>query len=73
VPFGNDKYKMRILPGGCRVFNGISSINATTAFFWTSTLNGEEGYYRYIDSKKKTIFRQHTHAQYGMSIRCVKD
>ena len=73
VPFGNDKYKMRILPAGCRLFNGIPSINGTTAFFWTSTLNGSEGYYRYIDSKKKTIFRQHTHAQYGMSIRCVKD
>jgi hypothetical protein len=30
-------------------------------------------YYRYFDYKKKSIYRQHTYAQYGMSIRCVKD
>ena len=73
IPFGNDKYKMKILPTGCKLFNGKSSIDGNVAFFWTSTLSGEEAWYRYFDYKKKTIFRQHTYAQYGMSIRCVKD
>lgn len=74
VPFGNDKYQMRVLPAGCKLFNGISSINANMAFFWTSTAKGtEEACYRYFDAKKKTIFRQYAHEQYGMSVRCVKD
>ncbi len=74
VPFGNDKYQMKILPAGCKLFNGISAVNeANTAFFWTSTLNGTKAWYRYFDAKKKSIFRQVAHAQYGMSIRCVKD
>jgi uncharacterized protein (TIGR02145 family) len=73
VPFGNDKFQMKILPAGCILFNGISSIEGMTAFFWTATLKGSEAWYRYFDSKKKSIFRHYTHTQYGMSIRCVKD
>jgi uncharacterized protein (TIGR02145 family) len=73
VPFGNDRYQMKILPAGCKTFNGIASVNANMAFFWTSTLNGSEAWYRYFDAKKKSIFRQLAHVQYGMSVRCVKD
>ena len=73
VPFGNDKFQMRILPAGCKLFNGISSMNSNTAFFWTSTVMGSEAWYRYFDSKKKSIFRHYTHVQYGMSVRCVKN
>jgi uncharacterized protein (TIGR02145 family) len=73
VPFGNDKYKMKILPAGCKLFNGVSSTNGKTAFFWTSSKKDEEAWYRYFDYQKKSIFRQYTHIQYGMSVRCVKD
>jgi uncharacterized protein (TIGR02145 family) len=73
VPFGNNKYLMNVLPAGCKLFNGISSVNGNMAFFWTSSLNASQAWYRYFDAKKKTIFRQVAHVQYGMSVRCVKD
>jgi len=73
VPFGSNKYKMNVLPSGCKLFNGQSSTNGNAAFFWTSTKIADEAYYRHFDYKQKTIYRQHTYNQYGMSIRCVKD
>lgn len=73
VPFGSGKYKMNVLPAGCKLFDGSNSVNSNMAFFWTSTMEGNQGYYRYFDYKKKTVYRQRTYAGYGMSVRCVKN
>lgn len=73
VPFGNDQFQMKVLPAGCKLFNGKSSIDGNKAFFWTSTTIGDQACYRYFDYQKKKIFRQYTYNQYGMSVRCVKD
>ena len=71
--FGTGKYGFEALPGGCRLFNGMRSSEGNMAFWWTSTSNDTDAYYRYIDANKKQIFRQKTNKNYGMSIRCVKN
>jgi len=71
--FGTDEFGFNAKPGGCRVFNGEINLQGNTAFWWTSSTDGNEGWYRYIDANQTRIFRQHTYKGYGMSIRCVKN
>jgi uncharacterized protein (TIGR02145 family) len=71
--FGTNEVGFSALPGGVRVIDGFTNTSQTTAFWWTSTLESNKAYYRYIDFQHKNIFRQSTYPQYGMSIRCVKD
>ena len=73
VLFGTNEFLFDAKPGGCRLFNGQTNIQGNTAFWWTSTPNGNEAWYRYIDANQNRIFRQHTYKGYGMSIRCVKN
>jgi uncharacterized protein (TIGR02145 family) len=73
VLFGSDDYGFNAKPGGCRLFNGQWNAQGNTTFWWTSSSNGNEGFYRYIDANQTRIFRQHTYKGYGMSIRCVKN
>jgi len=71
--FGSNSSGFTALPGGCRVFDGKFQASSNSAFWWTSSTNKEQVYYRNIDSKMRTIFRHFTYKQYGFSIRCVKD
>ena len=71
--FGTNSSGFSALPGGCRLFNGISFSNSNSAFWWTATENENQVYYRNIDSKKKSIYRSITYKKYGFSVRCVKD
>ena len=73
IAFGLNTYGFSAFPSGCRVFNGSINSEKNTAFWWTSTPENSEAWYRYIDGQQKQIFRQHTYKQYGFSIRCVKD
>ena len=73
VAFGSDLYGFAALPGGCRLQNGFTNTEKNTAFFWSSSADGNQAWYRYLDAQKKTIFRQKTYRSYGMSIRCIKD
>jgi uncharacterized protein (TIGR02145 family) len=73
VLFGTDEFGFNAKPGGVRVFDGEMNFQGNTAFWWTSSANGNEGWYRYIDANQTRIFRQHTYKGYGMSIRCVKN
>jgi len=73
VAFGSDLYGFAALPGGCRLQNGFTNMEKSTAFFWTSGNTGNQAWYRYLDAQKKSIFRQQTNRSYGMSIRCIKD
>ncbi len=59
--------------GSCRVFNGLWGDVTHTAFWWTSTLNGNEAWYRSLDYNKSNVFRYYGPENYGFSIRCVKD
>ena len=73
ILFGTDEFGFNAKPGGCRLFNGETNMQADVAFWWTATTIGNEGWYRYIDANQTRIFRQHTYKGYGMSIRCVKN
>lgn len=73
LAFGSDLYGFAALPGGCRLQNGFTNTEKNTAFFWSSSADGNQAWYRYLDAQKKTIFRQKTYRSYGMSIRCIKD
>ena len=73
IAYGSDLYGFAALPGGCRLQNGYTNQEKSTAFFWSSSSVGNIAWYRYLDAQKKTIFRQQTYRSYGMSIRCIKD
>ena len=73
LAFGSNLYGFSALPGGCRLQNGFTNTEKNTAFFWSSSADGNQAWYRYLDAQKKTIFRQKTYRSYGMSIRCIKD
>jgi uncharacterized protein (TIGR02145 family) len=64
------------LAGSCRLPDatwGDPGLFAT-GFWWTATEKTEDkSYYRYLDYKTKTIFRNYAYKTYGMSVRCVKD
>ena len=73
IVFGTNESGFSALPGGCRLFNGEINNQSNCAFWWTSTADNNEAWYRYIDRNNKKIFRQHTYQKYGLSIRCIKD
>ena len=71
--FGTDEFGFNAKSGSCRLFNGEINYQGNTAFWWTASTDGNEGWYRYIDANQTRIFRQHTYKGYGMSIRCIKN
>ena len=61
---------------GCRMFSGeFSNPNGPgfMGFWWTSSSNGDEAWYRHLDYKNANVFRFYGPKKYGFSIRCVKD
>ncbi len=77
IPFGDvwatNESGFSALPGGCRFFDGTKGDGDAkqTGFWWSSTLQGDQVWYRYLDYKNKNIFRYHGPKAYGFSIRCV--
>ncbi len=71
--YGTDEFGFNALPAGCRLFDGRRDVSGRTAFWWTSTSNEDEFWYRYMDASQTEIFRQTTYPNYGLSIRCVKE
>jgi uncharacterized protein (TIGR02145 family) len=63
------------LAGACRMFDGSKGDDNVrhTGFWWSSTKQGNEVWYRYLDYKNKNVFRYHGSKTYGFSVRCVKD
>jgi uncharacterized protein (TIGR02145 family) len=66
------------LSGSCRLPDGRfgSPGKGYAGFWWTSSLsttNSAKAYYRYLDYKRSSVFRQTEALGYGFSIRCVKD
>jgi uncharacterized protein (TIGR02145 family) len=60
---------------GCVMFNGILGQPGANyeGFWWTSTEQGNDAWYRYLDYNKPNVFRFYGAVTYGFSIRCVKD
>jgi uncharacterized protein (TIGR02145 family) len=71
----NNESGFTALPGGCRIFNGNPGSPGAqfTAYFWSSTLNNGELWYRNLDYRKSKVFRFYVEKRYGFSVRCVKD
>ena len=60
---------------GCRMYDGSfgNPGQYSTNFWWTSSTNENQGWYRYMDYKNKNVFRYYGLKNYGFSVRCVKD
>jgi uncharacterized protein (TIGR02145 family) len=71
--YGKDSYGFNAKPGGCITLLNTMNSGANTAFWWTSSNENNEGYYRYIDYQQTRILRSTTSKLYGMSIRCIKE
>lgn len=71
--FGTNESGFTALGGACRIFNGKWGEITHTGFWWTSSLNENEAWYRSLDYNKSSVFRYYGSKNYGFSIRCVKD
>jgi len=71
--FGTNESGFTGIGGACRIFNGKWGELTHTGFWWTSTLDGNEAWYRGLDYNKLNVFRYSGSMNYGFSIRCVKD
>ena len=58
-----------ILPDGNSAEGGVNRMG----FWWALETTDSTCYYRYMDYKNNSIFREKTNARYGMCVRCVKD
>ncbi|MGZ4057330.1 MAG: fibrobacter succinogenes major paralogous domain-containing protein [Bacteroidia bacterium] len=63
------------LAGGCRMFDGSwgDPGQYSTGFWWSTTTQGTQAFYRYLDYKNANVFRYYGPKTYGFSVRCVKD
>jgi len=73
--WGTNESGFTALGGGCCMYNGIWGNPGTfsTGFWWTSSLNQNEAWYRYLDYNKANVFRYYGPKTYGFSVRCVKN
>jgi uncharacterized protein (TIGR02145 family) len=71
--FGTNESGFAAIGGTCRVFNGLWGDLTHNAFWWTSSLNGDEAWYRALDYNKTNVLRFSGSKKYGFSIRCVKN
>jgi uncharacterized protein (TIGR02145 family) len=71
--YGTNESGFRGIGGACRVFNGQWGEITHTGFWWTSSLAGNEAWYRGLDYNKTNVFRYYGPKNYGFSVRCIKD
>ena len=73
--WATDESGFNALAYGCRMFDGSwgDPGQGATGFWWTSTSQGNDAWYRYLDYKNANVFRYFGAQSYGFSVRCVKD
>jgi uncharacterized protein (TIGR02145 family) len=72
--WGSNESGFTALPNGCLMFFGkYSSSLDEMGFWWSSSLVGNQLWYRYLDKNKGGVFRYFGPMSYGFSIRCVKN
>ncbi len=72
--WGTNDSGFTALPNGCIMFYGKSSSSLDEmGFWWSSTLDANQLWYRYMDKNKGGVFRYFGPKNYGFSIRCIKD
>ena len=75
ILYGTNESGFNAVGTGCMMFFGVlgNPGEYSTAFWWTSSQQGNKAWYRYIDLEKPNIFRYYGPKTYGFSIRCIKD
>lgn len=73
ILFGKDEFGFNAVPAGCRIHDGRRNLSGKVGFWWTNSMEGDEVWYRYMDSDENRIFRHHIFKEYGMCIRCIKE
>lgn len=73
--WGTNESGFSALAGSCRLFNGVygnPGLN-NNGFWWSSSENKTEAWYRHLDYKTANVFRYFGSKNYGFSVRCIKD
>lgn len=73
---GTDNFGFSALPGGLLLSNSYSSGFQTAGdngYWWSSSLTGGYSYYRRLNHDASEIWRASTSAQFGFSVRCLRD
>lgn len=74
VVWPNNESGFTALPNACRLQNGSFGLGPKlTGFWWSSSANNGQNWYRYLDYNKSNIFRFYADNRCGFSVRCVKD
>lgn len=71
--WGTNESGFSAIAGSCVMFDGNTVEQLQTGFWWTSTLNNDQIWYRHLDYNKPNIFRYYGPLTYGFSVRCIKD
>ncbi|RLD45177.1 MAG: hypothetical protein DRI89_01825 [Bacteroidetes bacterium] len=62
------------LPGGYRIAsNGLFDQLTNVAYFWSSSVNGSDAWYRHLYTSYTQVMRNADPKAYGYSVRCVQD
>ena len=61
------------LPGGSRGFGAHFWNAGGDGYWWSSTLNGEDAWYRRLESAENQAFRGYADLTDGHSVRCIRD
>jgi uncharacterized protein (TIGR02145 family) len=73
--WGTNESGFSAIGSSCKMFDGKESSPGLgyMGFWWTSSKEGNNLWYRYLDYNKSGIFRYFGSKNYGFSIRCVRD
>jgi uncharacterized protein (TIGR02145 family) len=71
--FGTNESGFTALGGASRIFNGQWGDLTHTSFWWSSSINEDQAWYRGLDYEKANVYRYYGPKNYGFSVRCVKD
>ena len=61
------------LPGGDRSTNGSFGYLAHVTYFWSSSENGSDGWFRHLSYNSARVDRNYIDQAYGFSVRCVRN
>jgi uncharacterized protein (TIGR02145 family) len=72
---GTDLYGFRVLPAGCRSYNGSNFANrGNNAYFWSSSAySSTNAWYRYFYYYRADVYRYANLRSSGFSVRCIRD
>lgn len=69
----NNMSAFTALPGGFRSFNGLFDFLGNSGFWWTSSYNYLDVWYRKLSYDNEKVYRESRSVLFGLSVRCVKD